>query len=65
MLHNIGSTDRWVRIVLGIGLLALVFMGPRTPWGYLGLIPFITGIVGYCPLYHVFGRKTVQPRMQT
>jgi hypothetical protein len=62
MPHNVGSTDRWVRVIIGIGLLALVFLGPRTAWGYLGLIPLITGVFGYCPLYHVIGRKSIQPQ---
>lgn len=62
MPRNIGSTDRWLRVILGIGLLALVFFGPKTVWGYLGLIPLITGLFGYCPLYHVFGRRSIQPQ---
>ena len=57
MTRNIGSTDRLVRIVLGLGLLLLAFEGPRTAWGYLGLLPLATGVLGYCPLYHAFGRK--------
>lgn len=48
---NEGAIDRLLRIVAGLALLALVFVGPRTPWGYLGLVPLITGVVGYCPLY--------------
>lgn len=59
MTNNIGSTDRIVRIVLGVGLLLIAFEGPRTAWGYLGLIPLITGLLGYCPLYRVFGRKSL------
>ena len=57
MNRNIGSTDRIVRIVLGLGLLLLAVEGPRTAWGYIGLLPLITGIAGYCPLYRVLGRK--------
>ena len=59
MTRNIGSTDRLVRIVLGIGLLLIAFEGPRTAWGYVGLVPLITGLFGYCPLYRVIGRKTL------
>ena len=51
MLRNIGALDRGVRIVLGLVLLALVFVGPRTPLGYLGLVPLVTALAGYCPLY--------------
>ena len=59
MTRNIGSTDRHVRIVLGIGLLLIAFEGPRTAWGYIGLVPLITGLFGYCPLYRVIGRKSL------
>lgn len=48
---NEGGLDRALRVVVGLGLLALVFVGPKTPWGYVGLVPLLTGLVGYCPLY--------------
>ena len=53
MPRNMGSTDRIIRIIVGIVLLSLVFIGPRTAWGYLGLIPLVTALVGDCPLYAV------------
>lgn len=55
---NEGKLDRWLRVVLGIGLLSLVFAGPKTPWGYLGVVPLFTGIAGMCPLYRIFGFST-------
>ncbi len=55
---NESGLDRAVRVVLGIVLLALVFVGPRTPWGWVGLVPLLTGLVGSCPLYTVFGFRT-------
>lgn len=55
---NEGIVDRVLRIALGGTLLALVFVGPKTPWGWLGLIPLATGLVGTCPLYSVFGFRT-------
>ena len=57
MTTNIGSTDRLVRVIIGIGLLLIALEGPRTAWGYLGLVPLMTGVFGYCPLYRAFGRK--------
>ena len=51
MWNNVGRTDRAIRIVLGLAMLSLVRIGPETPWGYLGLFPFLTGILGYCPIY--------------
>lgn len=55
---NEGIVDRWVRVLLGIGLLSLVFVGPKTAWGYLGTIFLFTGIAGMCPLYRLFGIST-------
>ncbi|MBW8785941.1 MAG: DUF2892 domain-containing protein [Novosphingobium sp.] len=56
--QNVGSIDRILRIVVGIVLIALVFVGPHTPWGWLGLIPLITGLASTCPLYSVLGLGT-------
>ena len=53
MFRNIGPVDTMVRIIIGVALLALVFVGPQTRWGYLGLIPIATAIFGYCPLYRL------------
>lgn len=55
MPKNMGLIDRAVRIVVGVALLAIVFVGPQTPWGYLGLIPLVTAFVGFCPLYRLLG----------
>jgi hypothetical protein len=51
---NLAKYDRLARIVLGILLMALVFVGPKTPWGYIGLIPLLTGLAGFCPIYGMF-----------
>lgn len=55
---NENALDRVVRILLGACLIALVFVGPKTAWGYLGLVPLLTGLVGSCPLYTLFGFST-------
>ncbi len=55
---NEGTADRAVRIVLGVIGIALVFFGPKTAWGWFGLIPLVTGLVGICPLYSIFGLNT-------
>ena len=47
-----------MRVVLGLGLLTLSFVGPHTALGYLGLIPLATGLVGSCPLYSLLGFST-------
>ena len=55
---NVGSADRVFRIVLGLVLIALVFVGPQTPWGWIGLIPLATGFMRTCPVYSIFGINT-------
>lgn len=57
-MTNEGTIDRAVRIVLGLGLISLVFIGPQSPLGYLGLVPLATGLIGFCPLYKVLGFST-------
>ena len=52
---NVGPVDRALRIVLGLALIAIVFVGPQTPWGWIGVVPLVTGLFSTCPLYSVFG----------
>ena len=52
-MRNEGTIDRVLRVGLGVALIALVFVGPQTPWGWLGLVPLLTGLVGFCPLYRL------------
>lgn len=67
MQKNSGVIDRVLRIALGIVLIALALTGPRTPWGWLGLIPLFTGSSGFCALYALLGINTcpVSARRQT
>jgi hypothetical protein len=58
MSANVGGVDRILRIVVGLGLLSLVFVGPQTPWGWIGLVPLLTALVGYCPAYSLIGLST-------
>ncbi len=58
MKANVGGIDRVLRIILGIVLLSLIFWGPKTMWGLIGLIPLITGLVRFCPLYAPFKIST-------
>jgi Inner membrane protein YgaP-like, transmembrane domain len=62
MSRNVGTVDRWVRVLLGLGLLSLVFVGPKTMWGLVGLILVVTAGVSFCPLYAMFGWSTSAPR---
>ena len=61
-MRNEGSLDRLLRIVAGVVLLALVFVGPHTPLGWIGVVPLLTGIVGFCPAYKIFGINTCSAR---
>lgn len=55
---NVGGIDRVLRIVLGLVLIALVFVGPQTPLGWIGLVPLLTGLLRTCPLYSLVGMNT-------
>ncbi len=56
--RNEGNLDRVLRIILGLVLLSLVFIGPMTPWGWVGIIPLATGLIGSCPIYSILGLNT-------
>lgn len=58
MSRNEGTLDRALRIILGLVLLSLVFVGPQTNWGWVGIIPLATGLLGSCPLYSILGLNT-------
>lgn len=58
MTRNEGTVDRVLRVVLGLALISLVFIGPQTVWGWIGVVPLVTGLVGVCPLYSVLGIRT-------
>jgi hypothetical protein len=55
---NAGTIDRVLRVIVGAGLISLVFVGPHTPLGWIGVVPVATGVFGFCPLYRVLGIKT-------
>ena len=56
--RNEHTIERAVRVIAGLGLLAIVFVGPQTKWGLIGLLPLVTGLVGSCPIYTVLGVST-------
>ena len=58
MTRNEGTLDRAARIIVGLILLSLVFVGPQTAWGWVGLVSLVTGLVGFCPVYRIFGIRT-------
>ncbi len=52
---NVGNFDRAVRVLAGGGLLAMAAFGVIGAWGYLGVVPLVTGVTAFCPLYRVLG----------
>lgn len=57
-LLNEGRLDRTLRVVVGLAVLSLTVIGPRSLWGLVGLVPLLTGLFGFCPLYRVLGLRT-------
>jgi hypothetical protein len=62
MKQNVGKIDRLIRFVVGLGILSLIFVGPQTMWGLLGLIPLGTAVIGWCPPYTLLGINTCGTR---
>jgi hypothetical protein len=56
--RNEANIERVIRVIAGIVLLSLVFVGPQTPWGWIGVVPLLTGLIGSCPAYTLFGIST-------
>lgn len=55
MKLNVGGIDKILRVVLGIALIAATLTGALPVWGYIGIVPLVTGLVNFCPLYTVLG----------
>jgi len=58
MNANVGTVDRILRIVVGLILIAIVFVGPQTSWGWIGVVPLLTALIGFCPAYKLIGLST-------
>lgn len=65
MKNNVGGMDRVLRIILGLVILSLAFIGPKTPWGYIGLVLIFTGLFRWCPAYLPFGFSSSKPLDRT
>jgi hypothetical protein len=55
---NVGTVDRGLRVVVGIVLIALAVTGQIGYWGYIGVVPLLTGLFRFCPLYTALGMNT-------
>jgi hypothetical protein len=58
MKQNVHNVERVIRVIIGLFVLSLIFWGPQSLWGLLGLIPLLTGLLGWCPLYSILGVST-------
>jgi hypothetical protein len=58
MKSNVGGIDRIIRIILGVVLVGLTVTGKVGVWGWLGVVPLATGIIGWCPPYAILGFST-------
>jgi len=58
MQHNVGGIDRIARIVVGLALIVLALTGIVGVWGWIGVVPLLTGAIGWCPAYCPLGIKT-------
>ncbi|WP_067866736.1 YgaP family membrane protein [Neptuniibacter marinus] len=58
MDRNIGNVDKAIRITIGLVLIALVFVGPQSPWGWIGVPVILIAVFGWCPLYKILGIST-------
>lgn len=61
--RNEHTVERVLRVVAGLVLLSLVFVGPQTYWGLVGIVPLATGLLGSCPLYTLFGVSTCKANL--
>lgn len=58
MVKNVGGIDRILRIVIGLALIVATLVGALPWWGWIGVVPLVTGLIGWCPAYLPFGIKT-------
>ncbi|MFN8790403.1 MAG: DUF2892 domain-containing protein [Bdellovibrionales bacterium] len=58
MKQNVHQIERLVRVLLGVGLLAFALIDPSNYWFFLGILPLLTGLVGWCPPYALLGFNT-------
>ena len=60
MNTNVGTADRIIRVMLGLALLSAIFLldGKERWFGLIGIVPLLTAIVRFCPLYTVLGIRT-------
>ena len=58
MQKNIHPIERVIRVVVGLVLTSMAFVGPANPWFLIGIVPVLTGLIGWCPPYQILGINT-------
>jgi hypothetical protein len=65
MKINEHPVERVIRVAVGVGLVGMAVMGTIGAWGYIGVVPILTGALGTCPLYTLFGLSTCPVKTRT
>ena len=60
MKYNVGTIDRVLRVIAGLVLIGLAATGTVGVWGWIGVVPLLTGLFSFCPAYAIFGMNTCQ-----
>jgi hypothetical protein len=63
MERNVAVWDRVLRVIVGLAIVSLVLVGPKSPWALLGLVPLVTGLFGSCPVYLALGITTCRAKV--
>jgi len=58
LVGNLSKDDRIIRVVIGLWFISMVYIGPETLWGWLGIVLFATAAIGFCPVYKKMGFDT-------
>lgn len=62
ILINISDTDRIIRVIFGLALIGLAMAGMIGLWGYIGIVPLVTALLGFCPTYSLLGINTCKTK---
>jgi hypothetical protein len=62
MQKNIHPVERVIRVVVGLVLTSMAFIGPANPWFLIGIVPVLTGLIGWCPPYQILGINTCKTK---
>ena len=64
MVRNEGNVDRALRVIAGLALIGLAASGTVGLWGWIGVVPLATGLIGWCPAYTLLGMNTCPMKSQ-